>query len=135
MKHLISVLVSIIAIAMVQPTYAFNNESNSASHSLELLKGLKARVRENDPSVEKTFSQLDQFFTVNPDEKGKAHFLNIKAYYFILKQDYVSAYEALLLARKRANAIDNATALAESYVANTTRKSKFSVALTQSTLV
>lgn len=115
MKHLISVLVCIIAIAMVQPGYAVDNALTDASSSQELLKGLKARVQENDPAVEETFSQLNQFFTDNPDETGKARFLNIKAYYFILKQDYVLAYEALLLARKRANAIDNATALAESY--------------------
>ena len=115
MKHLISVLVCIIAIAMVQPGYAVDNALTDASKSQELLKGLKARVQENDPAVEETFSQLNQFFTDNPDETGKARFQNIKAYYFILKQDYVLAYEALLLARKRANAIDNATALAESY--------------------
>ncbi|GFD66928.1 response regulator [Alteromonas sp. KUL106] len=115
MKHWVLLLIGAIAIAMVLPTYALNSALNNASRTQELLSGLKARVQENDPSVEKTFSTLNQFFTENPDEKGKARFLNIKAYYFILKQDYVLAYEALLLARKHANLVNNLPALAESY--------------------
>lgn len=78
------------------------------------LDGLKKRIQNNAPSVADELRELDRFFAASPNHHKYSRYLNIKAYFFILQQDYVASYEALLKARELASA-DNQLERAESY--------------------
>jgi signal transduction histidine kinase/DNA-binding response OmpR family regulator len=100
---------------MTLPARAFEEPQDKVSPPTLQLDGLKARIQENDPNVQTTFAELNAFFAAHPNDDGHARFLNIKSYFHILKQDYVSAYEALLEARKYATSVKNLLDIAESY--------------------
>ena len=108
-------IVSVITLSMTLPARAFEEPQDKVSPPTLQLDGLKARIQENDPNVQTTFAELNAFFAAHPNDDGHARFLNIKSYFHILKQDYVSAYEALLEARKYATSVKNLLDIAESY--------------------
>lgn len=108
-------IVSVITLSMTLPARAFEEPQDKVSPPTLQLDGLKARIQENDPNVQATFAELNAFFAAHPNDDGHARFLNIKSYFHILKQDYVSAYEALLEARKYATSVKNLLDIAESY--------------------
>ena len=115
MKHIVLCIVSVITLSMTLPARAFEEPQDKVSPPTLQLDGLKARIQENDPNVQTTFAELNAFFAAHPNDDGHARFLNIKSYFHILKQDYVSAYEALLEARKYATSGKNLLDIAESY--------------------
>ena len=115
MKRLCGCLSIAIVFSMTLSVFAVNANTDNTLPSLTLLDGLKQRIQENDPTVETTFTELAQFFTAQPSEFNQADFFNLKSYHYVLKQNYVEGYEALLEARKLANASDNKLALAESF--------------------
>lgn len=100
---------------MVLPALASQALPASSQQAQELLDGLRERIRSNDPSVETTFKGLAQFFTAHPNDYKKARLLNLTSYHYILKQNYIAGYEALLAARELAKSASNTIALAESY--------------------
>ena len=108
-------IVSVITLSITLPARAFEEPQDKVSPPTLQLDGLKARIQENDPNVQTTFAELNAFFAAHPNDDGHARFLNIKSYFHILKQDYVSAYEALLEARKYATSVKNLLDIAESY--------------------
>ena len=108
-------IVSVISLSMTLPARAFEEPQDKVSPPTLQLDGLKARIQENDPNVQTTFAELNAFFAAHPNDDGHARFLNIKSYFHILKQDYVSSYEALLEARKYATSVKNLLDIAESY--------------------
>ena len=97
------------------PLLAFQALADTASYPLNLLDGLRDRIRENDSSVDDTLSKLEDFFVNNTNDFEQARYLNLKSYHHILKQNYLAGYELLLEAREFANASNNILALAESY--------------------
>ncbi|WP_278383236.1 tetratricopeptide repeat-containing hybrid sensor histidine kinase/response regulator, partial [Alteromonas mediterranea] len=115
MKRIVLCIVSVITLSMTLPARAFEEPQDKVSPPTLQLDGLKARIQENDPNVQTTFAELNAFFAAHPNDDGHARFLNIKSYFHILKQDYVSAYEALLEARKYATSVKNLLDIAESY--------------------
>ena len=115
MKRIALCIVSVISLSMTLPARAFEEPQDKVSPPTLQLDGLKARIQENDPNVQTTFAELNAFFAAHPNDDGHARFLNIKSYFHILKQDYVSAYEALLEARKYATSVKNLLDIAESY--------------------
>lgn len=115
MKRIVLCIVSVITLSMTLPARAFEEPQDKVSPPTLQLDGLKARIQENDPNVQATFAELNAFFAAHPNDDGHARFLNIKSYFHILKQDYVSAYEALLEARKYATSVKNLLDIAESY--------------------
>ena len=115
MKRFLGCLSIAIVFSMTLSVCAVHANTDSTHPSLTLLDGLKQRIQENDPSVETTFKELAQFFTAQPSEFNQADFLNLKSYHYVLKQNYVEGYEALLEARKLAKNSNNKLALAESY--------------------
>jgi two-component system, sensor histidine kinase and response regulator len=115
MKRIVLCIVSVISLSMTLPARAFEEPQDKVSPPTLQLDGLKARIQENDPNVQTTFAELNAFFAAHPNDDGHARFLNIKSYFHILKQDYVSAYEALLEARKYATSVKNLLDIAESY--------------------
>lgn len=115
MKRIALCIVSVITLSMTLPARAFEEPQDKVSPPTLQLDGLKARIQENDPNVQTTFAELNAFFAAHPNDDGHARFLNIKSYFHILKQDYVSAYEALLEARKYATSGKNLLDIAESY--------------------
>ena len=115
MKRIALCIVSVITLSMTLPARAFEEPQDKVSPPTLQLDGLKARIQENDPNVLTTFAELNAFFAAHPNDDGHARFLNIKSYFHILKQDYVSAYEALLEARKYATSGKNLLDIAESY--------------------
>ena len=115
MKRIVLCIVSVITLSMTLPARAFEEPQDKVSPPTLQLDGLKARIQENDPNVQTTFAELNAFFAAHPNDDGHARFLNIKSYFHILKQDYVSAYEALLEARKYATSGKNLLDIAESY--------------------
>ena len=114
MKRFVLCIISVIAL-MTLPARALAKPQDKVSSAIHQLDELKARIQENDPSVQSTFTELHAFFTAQPDAFEHARFLNIKSYFYVLKQDYTSAYKALLEARKYADSSENLRALAESY--------------------
>ena len=114
MKRFVLCIVSVIAL-MTLSAHAFATQQDNISSPLNQLDGLKARIQENDSDVQNTFSELHAFFTAHPNDFEHSRFLNIKSYFYVLKQDYAPAYEALLEARKYANSGKNILALAESH--------------------
>ena len=114
MKRFVLCIISVIAL-MTLPARAFAAPQDSTSSPIVQLNGLKTRIQENDPSVQDTFAELHAFLAAHPNDFEHARFLNIKSYFYILKQDYVQAYEALLEARKYAESGSNLLGLAESY--------------------
>ncbi|WP_052235419.1 response regulator [Alteromonas marina] len=94
---------------------AFGAPQDNTPSPIVQLDGLKTRIQENDPTVQSAFSELHAFFAAHPNDYEHARFLNIKSYFYILKQDYVFAYEALLEARKYATSAKNVLSLAESH--------------------
>ena len=115
MKRIALCIVSVITLSMTLPARAFEEPQDKVSPPTLQLDGLKARIQENDPNVQTTFAELNAFFAAHPNDDGHARFLNINSYFHILKQDYVSAYEALLEARKYATSGKNLLDIAESY--------------------
>ena len=115
MKRIVLCIVSVITLSITLPARAFEEPQDKVSPPTLQLDGLKARIQENDPNVQTTFAELNAFFAAHPNDDGHARFLNIKSYFHILKQDYVSAYEALLEARKYATSVKNLLDIAESY--------------------
>ena len=114
MKRFIMCVISVIVL-MALPARTFASPQDNTSSPLVELDGLKNRIQENDPSVRDTFTELHAHFAAHPNDYEHARFLNIKSYFYILKQDYVLAYEALLKARKYATSAKNILGLAESY--------------------
>lgn len=114
MKRFVLCIVCVIAL-MTPSERGFAAPPDEVPSPIHQLDGLKTRIQENDPNVQNTFSELHAFFTAHPDDFEHARFLNIKSYFYVLKQDYGPAYEALLEARKYANSAKNTLALAESY--------------------
>ena len=104
-----------VIVLMALPARTFASPQDNTSSPLVELDGLKNRIQENDPSVRDTFTELHAHFAAHPNDYEHARFLNIKSYFYILKQDYVLAYEALLKARKYATSAKNILGLAESY--------------------
>ena len=91
MKRIVLCIVSVITLSMTLPARAFEEPQDKVSPPTLQLDGLKARIQENDPNVQTTFAELNAFFAAHPNDDGHARFLNIKSYFHILKQDYVSA--------------------------------------------
>jgi signal transduction histidine kinase/CheY-like chemotaxis protein len=114
MKRFIICVISVIVL-MALPARTFASPQDNTSSPLVELDGLKNRIQENDPSVQDTFTELHAHFAAHPNDYEHARFLNIKSYFYILKQDYVLAYEALFKARKYATSAKNILGLAESY--------------------
>ena len=114
MKRFVLCIISVIVL-MTLSARAFATPQDSTSSPIVQLNGLKTRIQENDPSVQDTFAELHAFLAAHPNDFEHARFLNIKSYFYILKQDYVQAYEALLEARKYAESGSNLLGLAESY--------------------
>ncbi len=114
MKRFIICVISVIVL-MALPARTFASPQDNTSSPLVELDGLKNRIQENDPSVRDTFTELHAHFAAHPNDYEHARFLNIKSYFYILKQDYVLAYEALFKARKYATSAKNILGLAESY--------------------
>ena len=114
MKRFVLYVISAMAL-MTLSASVFAVRQDSASSSIVKLDGLKTRIQENDPTVQNTFTELHAFFAAHPNDYEHARFLNVKSYFYILKQDYVQAYEILLEARKYANSGNNLLGLAESY--------------------
>ena len=102
MKRFVLCIVCVIAL-MTPSERGFAAPPDEVPSPIHQLDGLKTRIQENDPNVQNTFSELHAFFTAHPDNFEHSRFLNIKSYFYVLKQDYGPAYEALLEARKYAN--------------------------------
>lgn len=115
MKRFFGYLSIAIVFSVALSIFAVNANTDSAHPSLTLLNGLKQRIQENDPLVETTFTELAQFFNAQPNAFNQADYFNLKSYHYVLKQNYVDGYEALLEARKMAKASDNKLALGESF--------------------
>ena len=114
MKRFVLCVISVIVL-MTLSARAFAAPQDNTSSPIVQLDGLKTRIQENDPSVQSAFTELHAFFAAHPNDYEHARFLNIKSYFYILKQDYVLAYEALLEARKYATSAKNVLSLAESH--------------------
>lgn len=114
MKRFVLCVISVIVL-MTLSARAFGAPQDNTSSPIVQLDGLKTRIQENDPTVQSAFSELHAFFAAHPNDYEHARFLNIKSYFYILKQDYVFAYEALLEARKYATSAKNVLSLAESH--------------------
>lgn len=114
MKRLVLCVISVIFLITLSAR-AFAAPQDNTSSPIVQLDGLKTRIQENDPSVQSAFTELHAFFAAHPNDYEYARFLNIKSYFYILKQDYVLAYEALLEARKYATSAKNLLSLAESH--------------------
>lgn len=114
MKRFVLCVISVIVL-MTLSARAFGAPQDNTPSPIVQLDGLKTRIQENDPTVQSAFSELHAFFAAHPNDYEHARFLNIKSYFYILKQDYVFAYEALLEARKYATSAKNVLSLAESH--------------------
>ena len=108
-------IASITLFWVMMPAFAYQTQQGNAYVATSLIDGLKERIQQGDPTVDETFQTLDNFFASNSDDYEKARFLNLRSYQFILKQDYISAYEVILQARELAESSDNTLAFAESY--------------------
>ena len=97
------------------PVLAVQSDTDNGAYAKDMLDGLRERIQQGDPTIDDAFQALDSFFDSNPEDDDKARFLNLKSYSYILRQDYLGAYEALLAARDVATTRDNTRATAESY--------------------
>ncbi|XOV80391.1 MAG: response regulator [Aestuariibacter sp.] len=79
------------------------------------LNELKSLIQNNDPSLPRLYSELEQFFLKESNPYLESQFANILAYAKILDQNYVESYELALEARQLAERSLNREALAESH--------------------
>lgn len=115
MKCCLRRIVSAIVCSIALLVFAFQSMAAPPLPSQGLFDELKSRIRANDDTVDTTLLSLEKFFAANPDDYNHSGFLNLKAYTYVLKQNYIAAYETLLEARDLAKTASNTIALAESY--------------------
>lgn len=114
MRCIYLTVVSVLMV-IVLPVFTTAAALDDATPTVPQLIALKDLIQTNDTTLDATLAELDTFFALNPDHADQPFYLNMKTYNFILKQNYISAYEVLLEAREQANKHDNRNALAESY--------------------
>lgn len=107
--------VKAVIFIMALPVFTFQVVADNAPPAITQLAELKERIQKNDPTIDTAFKELDTFFVSYPQNFDHAHYLNLKSYHFILKQDYITGYEILLQAREIAATRKNTLALAESF--------------------
>ncbi len=102
----------VIALVMTVVPVVNSRASIDEKEAQILLNELKEKMSKQDPLAANDIAALNAYFAASPNPFLEAQFANIRAYAEILHQDYVSAYELLLLARQKAEQSSHQRALA-----------------------
>ncbi|WP_340676997.1 response regulator [Paraglaciecola sp.] len=79
------------------------------------LDSLRNQIQVNASISSDKINHFQAYFTRHSDSYHESQFLNVWAYFYLLKQDLESAYEKLLQARSKAEFSNNKQQLAESF--------------------